>query len=91
MNPNPGVSEEDNRNLIPFPEPNRTCIGANCPPPKNETHFDIDCSGTDCLIPFPTPPDTPDNKTCNNQTIKCTPGVDCPCTPGVDCPCTIGN
>jgi hypothetical protein len=89
MNPNPGVIEEDNRDLIPFhkPGPNDTCIGANCPPPrKNITHFDIDCSGPDCLIPFPAP-----NDTCNNQTIKCTPGLDCPCTKGVDCPCTKGD
>lgn len=99
MNPNPGVNTDEdideNKIIIPPPDirnrmdyppnvRNRKFYG----PPKNETHFNIDCSGSDCLIPFPSPP-IPNNKISNET--KCTPGVDCPCTPGVDCPCTKGK
>ncbi len=83
MNPNPGFNlgdnPNDNRDLIP------NCIGPNCsPPPKNKTTFEIDCSGKDCLIPFPTPPPMPIPKNnTKNETGKCKPGEDCPCTPGI--------
>lgn len=88
MNPNPGVIDEDDiLRPLPIPTPDPKCVGGNC---KNETRFEIDCTGNNCSDPFIPPPPPPPPTPCN-KTEKCKPGVDCPCTPGVDCPCTKGN